>query len=550
MQKQEMADIKKEEQYVFYGGSTSESVEAGCSSLGELIIKRLRENGDDVAFIDGLTDESITYGDLLEQSVRLANRFHRIGIKKNMLIAIICENRLELALIAFAATYMNAIPILLNPSYTSTELKHVLQLTQPRAVFVSPIAIKTLLSIADNIPSIRMITLLGSKERPHKRVSLFGELFDRNKLKSARSFRPQPVNLKEQVALMVMSSGTTGLPKAVQLTHYNLMAVLAYIRDDAKSFSLPTTLLGLTLLPYFHIYGYMILLSACCNKRPIVSLPKFEPKLFLSTIEKYKIATAALVPPLLVFLAKHPLVDKYDISSLVAVACGAAPLSKEVEEMVHKRLPSLMLIRVGYGMSETSLGVLTRNFGKSGSVGKVNRMFWVKIVDPDTGKTLGPNQVGEICAKGPMIMKGYLKNDDETRSIIDKDGWLHTGDTGYFDEEEDFYIVDRIKDLIKYRGFQVPPAEVEAVLLTNSKIKDAAVIGLPDEVSGEVPMAFVVAQPGVELTETEVISWVASHLSKEKQLHGGVQMIAEIPKTASGKILRRELRALITKSKL
>lgn len=539
------------EQYVFYGGSTEESVESGCRSLGELIIKRLRENGDGVALTDGLTDKSITYSDLLEQSVRLANRLHRIGIKKNTMIAIMCENRIEMPLVAFAATYMNAIPILLNPAYTPTELEHVLKLTQPKAVFVSSIAVKTLLSVADAIPSIKMITLIGSKERPHKRVSLLTELFDRNKLKTARSFTPQPVNLKDQVALMVLSSGTTGLPKAVQLTHYNIMAVMAYIRDDIKLSPLPPSALGLSLLPYFHIYGYMVLMSACCNKRTLVSLPKFEPKLFLSTIEKYKIATAALVPPLVVFLAKHPLVEKYDLSSMVAISCGAAPLSKEVEEMVHKRLPSLILIRVGYGMSETTLGVLTRGIGgKSGSVGKVNRMFWVKIVDPETGKTLGPNHIGEICAKGPMIMKGYLKNDQETQSIIDKDGWLHSGDTGYFDEDENFYIVDRIKDLIKYRGFQVAPAELEAVLLRNPKIKDAAVIGIKDEVDGELPLAFVVVQPGSELTEMEVKAWVENHLSKYKHLRGGVRMIAEIPKNASGKILRRELRAMIGKSKL
>ncbi|XP_065091103.1 uncharacterized protein LOC135712053 [Ochlerotatus camptorhynchus] len=538
------------EQYVFYGGSTEESVESGCRSLGELIVKRLRENGDDIACIDGLTNESITYSDLLEQSVRLANRLHRIGIKKNTLIAIMCENRIELPLVAFAATYMNAIPILLNPAYTPTELEHVLKLTQPKAIFVSSIAVKTLLSVADSIPSIKMITLIGSKERPHKRVALFKELFDRNKLKTARSFTPQPVNLKDQVALMVLSSGTTGLPKAVQLTHYNIMAVMAYIRDDLKLSPISPSALSLALLPYFHIYGYMILLNTCCNKRSIVTLPKFEPNLFLSTIEKYKIATVTLVPPLVVFLAKHPLVEKYDLSSLIAISCGAAPLSKEIEEMVHKRLPNLMLIRIGYGMSETSLGVLTRNIGKAGSVGKVNRMFWVKVVDPETGKTLGPNQIGEICAKGPMIMKGYLKNDEETQSIIDKDGWLHTGDTGYFDEDEDFYIVDRIKDLIKYRGSQVAPAEVEAVLLTNPKIKDAAVVGIKDEANGELPLAFVVAQPGMELSEAEVKTWVADHLSKSKNLHGGVRIIAEIPKTASGKILRRELRKMITKSKL
>ncbi|XP_053682751.1 uncharacterized protein LOC128733146 [Sabethes cyaneus] len=541
---------ENDEKYVFYGGSTNESVEAGCQSLGALIIKRLRENGDCVAFTDGVTGESITSSDMLEQSVRLANRFHRIGIKKNTVIAIMCENRLELPLIAFAATYMNAIPVLLNPSYTSVELEHVLKLITPKAIFVSPTAISTLLSVAKNISSIKMTVLLESTKKPNNKIALFKELFDRNKLKNAKFFTPQPVNLQKQVALMVLSSGTTGLPKAVQLTHYNLMAVLAYIRQDLKDSDLPPNIRGLGLLPYFHIYGYMTLLSAFCNNREIVSLPRFEPKLFLSTIQKYKIFGAALAPPLMVFLAKHPLVDQYDLSSLTILGCGAAPLSKEVEEMVLKRLPNVLIIRTGYGMSETSLGVLTRMSGKSGSVGRVNRMCWVKIADMETGKTLGPNQVGEIWVKGPMIMKGYLNNERETNSTIDSDGWLHTGDTGYFDEDEDFFIVDRIKDLIKYRGFQVAPAEVEAVLLTNEKIKDAAVVGIPDEINGELPLAFVVLQPGAELTEADVKAWVATRLSRQKHLHGGVRFVADIPKTTSGKILRRELRGMVVKSKL
>lgn len=538
-----------EEQYVFYGGSTDESVEDGCRSLGELILKRLRENGDDVAFIDGITGVETTFADMLEQSVRLANRFHRVGIKKNYVVAIMCENRIELALVSLATMYLNAVPILLNPSYTTTELEHVLKLAKPRAVFVSSIGIKTLLAVAPKIPSLKMITLLGTKERPNSKITLFNELFDRNKLKSARSFTPQPVNLRDQVALMVLSSGTTGLPKAVQLTHYNVMAVLAYIRQDAKLGGLPPNARILGLLPFFHIYGYMMVLSSFCNNRTMVSLPKFEPDLFLSTIQKYEIMGAALVPPLMVFLAKHPLVDKYDISCLRAISCGAAPLSKEVEEMVMKRLPNLLMIRTGYGMSECSLGALTRNSNKAGSVGQVNRMFWVKVVDPETGKTLGPHQVGEICVKGPMVMKGYLNNEKETRAMIDAEGWLHTGDTGYFDEDRDFFIVDRIKDLIKYKGFQVAPAEVEAVLLTNGKVKDVAVIGLPDEANGEVPVAFVVTQPGENLTEAEVKTWVAERLSRQKHLHG-VRFIAEIPKTASGKILKRELRKMLTKAKL
>ncbi|XP_049532220.1 uncharacterized protein LOC125949315 [Anopheles darlingi] len=537
-----------DEKYVFYGGDLEEPIESGCRSLGELFIKRLKENGDGVAFTDGVTDERFTYSDILERSVRLANRFHRLGIKRDTVVAVMCENRIELPIITFATTYLRAVPLLLNPAYTATELSHVLKLTQPRAIFASPLAMGTLQPLLKTFPSIKLTVLLGGTTRPNSHVTLFRELFDRNRAQFI-TFTPQPVRLREQVGLMVLSSGTTGLPKAVQLTHHNVMCVLAYMREGARNF--PFEQIALGLLPFFHVYGYMMLLQALINQRQIVSLPKFEPTLFLSTIQKYRVTSASLAPPLMVFLAKHPLVDQYDLSSLLLLGCGAAPLSKEVELAVLKRLPSVLMILVGYGLSESSLGVMTRVSDVHGSVGKVNKLSWVKVVDVKTGRTLGPNQIGEICVKGPLVMKGYLKNDTETRAIIDRDGWLHSGDTGYFDEEENFYIVDRIKDLIKYKGFQVAPAEVEAVLLTNPKIKDCAVVGLPDASAGQLPMAFVVPQPGTSLTESDVQQYVAERLSKQKQLHGGVRFVHEIPKTASGKILRRELTTnLLAKSKL
>uniref|UniRef100_A0A182TA88 Luciferin 4-monooxygenase n=1 Tax=Anopheles maculatus TaxID=74869 RepID=A0A182TA88_9DIPT len=513
--------MSTDEKYVFYGGSLEEPIEAGCNSLGELIIKRLKENGEGVAYIDGMTDEKFTYADVLERSVRLANRFHRLGIKKDTVVAVMCENRIEMPIVTFAATYLRAIPILLNPGYTATELAHT-------------------------VPSIKLTVLFGDK-KPNPKVTLFRELFDRNRAQYI-SFTPQPAKLGDQVGLMVLSSGTTGLPKAVQLTHHNIMCVLAYMRENANV--IPFEQIGLGLLPFFHVYGYMVLMHSLLNKRLLVALPRFEPTLFLSTIQKYRVTVASLAPPLMVFLAKHPLVDKYDLSSLVFLGCGAAPLSKELELAVMKRLPNLQMILVGYGLSETSLGVTTRASDVHGSVGKVNKLSWLKVVDVETGRTLGPRQTGEICVKGPLVMKGYLNNDRETRAMFDRDGWLHTGDTGYFDEEENFYIVDRIKDLIKYKGFQVPPAEVEAVLLTHPSIKDCAVVGRPDASAGQLPVAFVVLQPGANLTEAEVTQYVAERLSKQKQLHGGVRFVHEIPKTASGKILRRELAAIFPKAKL
>ena len=204
-------------------------------------------------------------------------------------------------------------------------------------------------------------------------------------------------------------------------------------------------------------------------------------------------------------------------------------------------------------MSETTLGVITnsQHITKPGSVGVLCPGVYCKVIDPDTGKVLGKNQPGELCFKGKIIMKGYTGDKKATQHTIDEEGWLHTGDVGYFDDDFYFYIVDRLKELIKYKAFQVAPAELEAILLSNEKVKDAAVIGLPDEASGELPLAFVVKQDGVDVTEKEIQDFVASKVSHSKRLRGGVRFIDEIPKNLSGKILRRELKALLKpKSKL
>lgn len=251
----------------------------------------------------------------------------------------------------------------------------------------------------------------------------------------------------------------------------------------------------------------------------------------------------------MVFLAKHPIVDKYDLSSLMVLLCGAAPLSRETEDQIKERI-GVPFIRQGYGLSESTLSVLvqTDDYCKPGSVGVLKVGIYAKVVDPDTGKILGPNERGELCFKGDGIMKGYIGDSKSTQSAI-RDGWLHTGDIGYFDDSLEFFIVDRIKELIKYKGFQVPPAEIEALLLTNEKIKDAAVIGKPDEEAGELPMAFVVKQPNTQLTAEDVINFVNERASPAKRLRGGVVFVDEIPRNPSGKILRRILRDMLKKQK-
>lgn len=226
----------------------------------------------------------------------------------------------------------------------------------------------------------------------------------------------------------------------------------------------------------------------------------------------HKINFAYLVPPLLVLLSKSALVDRFNLSSLKIILCGAAPLSKDVEDAVRARLG--VLIRQGYGMTELTLAshCQTDRLHKSGSVGELRKGFWGKIIDVESGQALGANQRGELCFKGITLMKGYVGDKLATSATIDPDGWLHTGDIGYYDTNGEWYVVDRIKELIKYKAFQVPPAEIEAVLLTHPGVRDAAVIGIADEAAGELPLAFIVQQPNTTLTKNDVIQFVAGKL--------------------------------------
>ncbi|XP_055587003.1 uncharacterized protein LOC129739547 [Uranotaenia lowii] len=532
---------------IFYGGNLIHSIDCGCSSLGALVSKRLLENGDSVAFIDAITGATVTFLQLLEHAKRVCGRLEALGIKKGSIVAIVSENRLDFSIAAFASFFRNATVVPLNPNYTETEFNHVLNIIRPSLIFASNKPLSTLGKVNSQHPYIKWFVSLDDQTLSGKDFKLSDWIQESRQV----TLKLDPVILKNDVAVMVLSSGTTGHPKAVQLTHHNVMTVLAYMREDPRYTDLPEPVRVLGLLPFFHVYGFMLMMNASCNRYPMVVLPRFEATLFLQSIQEHKVSMANLVPPLLVFLAKNPAVERYDLSSLKTILSGAAPISVDIENQVLKRLPHVESIRAGYGLSEASLGVISKSNFKPGSVGRVHKTCWVKVVDVESGSTLGAHQTGEICIKGPLVMKGYYRNPEATRQTIDSEGWLHTGDTGYFDQDGDFFIVDRIKDLIKYKGFQVAPAELEDILLSHPGIKDAAVIGLPDEACGELPAAFVVLQPdhSSSLSEQEIRVYVAEKLSPQKQLRGGVYFTAEIPKTASGKILRRQLRDQLTRER-
>ncbi|KAG6440441.1 hypothetical protein O3G_MSEX001340 [Manduca sexta] len=344
-----------------------------------------------------------------------------------------------------------------------------------------------------------------------------------------------------QTALILYSSGTTGLPKGVKLTHRNL--IIAGHQPPLCSNELNI----LSLAPWCNTVGIILTMKALKENQSIVYLNKFQEDLYLHCIQKYKVGILYAVPPLIVMLAKSRMLQNYDLSSVELMYCGGAPLDLAVMGEAKKRFPRLKHILQGYGMTETTGGITEENVSanREGSVGTIMDGNIVKVVDVETRKVLGPNQEGEICVKGDILFEGYIGKD--MKDDMDEDGFYKTGDISYYDEDGYFYIVDRIKELIKYKAGQVAPSELEATLLQHPAVKDVGVVGLPDPLAGELPSAFVVKTPGSKVTEKELIDFVASKVSSWKQLRGGVRFVNEIPKTASGKILRRVLRDSLIK---
>lgn len=356
------------------------------------------------------------------------------------------------------------------------------------------------------------------------------------------------INPDDAVALPY-SSGTTGLPKGVMLTHKGLVTSVAQQVDgENPNLYMHSEDVMLCVLPLFHIYSLnSVLLCGLRAGTAILIMQKFDIVPFLELIPKYKVTIGPFVPPIVLAIAKSPVVDNYDLSSVRTVMSGAAPLGKDLEDAVRAKFPNAKLGQ-GYGMTEAGpvlamcLAFAKEPFEiKSGACGTVVRNAEMKIVDPDTSISLPRNQRGEICIRGDQIMKGYLNDPESTERTIDKEGWLHTGDIGYIDDDDELFIVDRLKELIKYKGFQVAPAELEAMLLTHPNISDAAVVPMIDEKVGEVPVAFVVRSNGSTTTEDEVKQFISKQVVFYKRVYR-VFFVDSIPKSPSGKILRRDLR--------
>nr|AHA42444.1 4-coumarate:CoA ligase [Cannabis sativa] len=492
--------------------------------------------------IYGPTGQVFTYAEVDLTARKLASGLNKLGVKQGDVVMVLLPNSPEYVFTFLGASYRGAMTTAANPFFTAAEIQKQAKASKTKLIV-------TQASYYDKVKDLDqegLVKFVCVDSPVPEGWFHFSELCNNSDENDMAEVEISP----DDVVALPYSSGTTGLPKGVMLTHKGLVTSVAQQVDgENPNLYYSKNDVVLCVLPLFHIYSLnSVMLCSLRAGATILIMPKFEIGSLLGLIERYKVSVAPIVPPIVLAIAKYPDLHKYDLSSLKVLKSGGAPLGKELEDTVRAKFPNVTLGQ-GYGMTEAG-PVLTMSLAfakeafdvKAGACGTVVRNAEMKIVDPETGSSLPRNQPGEICIRGDQIMKGYLNDPESTKNTIDKEGWLHTGDIGFVDDDDELFIVDRLKELIKYKGFQVAPAELEALLLTHPNISDAAVVPMKDEAAGEVPVAFVVRSNNPEVTEDQIKQFISKQVVFYKRI-SRVFFIDAIPKSPSGKILRKDLRA-------
>ncbi|XP_045206212.2 uncharacterized protein LOC123558393 [Mercenaria mercenaria] len=519
------------------------------ANLAKFQINVMETFGNSTALIDAQSGESYTYRQVIDRIQRLAAGLQEIGLRQGDVICALTFNTIEYPIIWYAANLIGATFQTASPLYTDEELERRFKECSTKFLVTTPKQANRISTMIQNIklrsfsfskPNILSTMIVIGKSNTHVQ---YESLFT-----SKRVTKPADCNPLTTTAILLSSSGTTGLPKFVQLSHVNIISNMIHLRESLKQKPGTCTVLS---LPVFHHFGvHTALGTGLFIGLKIVVMDRFETGRYLSLIQKYQAKFLQIVPTMAARLIKFPERSKYDTSSVKFIMTAAAPLGVGIEKHL-KEMFNLKFIGQGYGLTETGFNAgNTFQHHKYGSSGVVPEGVLVKIVDIDTGEKLSEGRRGEIHVGGPQITIGYLNNPEADKVSFDKDGYFKTGDIGYMDSEGFLFIVDRIKELIKFQGMQVAPAYLEDILVKHTAIADAAVIGIPDTDAGELPKAFVVKQPGANITVEEVIQYTAGHVAPHMRLRGGVEFISEVPRNPSGKILRRFLRDGSNKSKL
>ena len=509
--------------------SPEADVAVPSTSLPAFVMAQFAALGDRPAVIDGPTGRTLTYAQIAAGVRRMAIALVKRGMKKGDAFAILLPNLPEYAIAFLGVAAAGGVATTMNPLMTADEIRHQLKDTGARWLLTFPALVERA-SEATQGTAAREIFCVGESPGALPFATLLAE------------DGPMPdvaIDPAEDLLVLPYSSGTSGLPKGVMLTHRNLIAQIC--QANAVFQGDPDGRVA-AVAPFFHILGMALILLLWLQRGgTIVSLPRFELEQFLECVQKYRIKYASLVPPIMLALAKHPLVDRYDLSSLEWVSSGAAPLGGEIEEACSQRLGCA--VGQGWGMTEIAGAGTSARLNEPPRVRRgSNGLLWpgmqARVVDLSTGADVDAGQTGELLVRGPNVMKGYLNRPDATAATLLADGWMRTGDIASFDADGFLYIVDRAKELIKYNAYQIAPAELEAVLVSHPAVAEAAVIPSPDEEHGEVPKAFVVLKSPA--TPEELMEFVAGRVAAYKKVRK-LAIVDTIPKSPAGKLLRRFL---------
>lgn len=476
------------------------------------------------AFIDATTGRSISFSQLVRFSETLAASLQRrLGLTRGDSALVISPNSLHVPVLYFALFSLGVIVSPSNPASTESEISRQIELCKPVIAFATS-------STAHKVPSLKFSTVVLDSPEFHSMMTV-----ETGNLRRVRVSQSDP-------AMILYSSGTTGRVKGVVLTHRNWISAVAGANVLRQERASPTV--TMCTVPYFHVYGCGLCMRAVALGQSVVAIERLNVRSLMSAVQEFRVTHLAVAPPVIVMMANGgDLVDGCDLRSLEAVLCGGAPVSTAVIERFTKRFPNVQVTQA-YGLTETTGGI-SRTVGleesqRLGASGRLIPYCQAKIVDPDTGIALPPLRTGELWVRGPSIMKGYVGNEEATAEILDSEGWLRTGDICHFDRDGFIYVVDRIKELIKYKGYQVAPAELEHLLHSHPDTVEAAVIPYPDAQAGQVPMAFVVKRPQSTIDESEIMDFIAKQVAPYKKIRR-VSFINSIPKNATGKVLRKDL---------
>ncbi|XP_014239824.1 4-coumarate--CoA ligase-like [Cimex lectularius] len=501
------------------------------------------------ALVCGVTRREVTYKELRNECRKFGVALLKdLGVKPGQVIATILPNIIQHPPVMFGAIEAGVIVTPVNPAYKADEIAYQLKDSGAVLAVTYPDKLETLKEIKEkfDFPDLQIVLTPGMEDPYPEGVKSYDELVSNADPDLLYDLKPKKFS-GEDTIVIPYSSGTTGQPKGVCLSNNNIIANLVAmhaVKDIEVSSGNFQEVLPV-ILPIFHIYGFVIVLcQALSLGAKLIMMPKFEETKFLNALKDYGATVLYVAPPLLLYIGNSTNTTTDHLKSVRLIINGAAPVGESDIQKCLQKFSEDVFYKQGYGLTETAPVVCNMIKGKKlyASVGPPVANTSVKIMDIQTKQALGNNEEGEICVKGPQVMKGYLNRQKETDEVLDKDGWLHTGDVGYYDEEGFVYITDRLKELIKVKGFQVPPAELESVLRSHPDVEDAGVIGVPHDKYGETPVGFVQLKAGGKADSNVLKRFLKQKLASFKQIHNFV-FVDAIPKSASGKILRRELRS-------